>query len=742
MAHTIGKYQVEKVLGRGGMGTVYEALDPVIHRKVAVKTMIPGLADAPDLRARFLREAQAAGGLRHRNIVTVYDLGDDKGQPYIAMEFIEGTDLEKIIQSREAHSMEWKLDILRQVCEGLAYAHRAGIVHRDIKPANIRVTPEGEVKIMDFGIAHLQSSTMTKSGLVLGTVHYMAPEQVEGQKVDHRADIFSVGAIAYELVAFKKPFDGDSLTAVMFKIMRDRPDPDALPRSEYSPGLENVIMKALAKSTGERYQSLDEMRDDLARLVRDTARAQHTPPKGRRPDQAPAASGAIERERADRVKGLLDAGRRQLASGDMDKALDCTKQALALAPGDEAAKALAREIETESLRRRVERETTELRAEMERARMDGQLQKAQVLCKRLLEVNPGDERLTAMAADIETAIHEKEVEQLSGMALSYATDGDMELAQKIAGRIERISPQSPKYQELKSYLKEESARRTAEAFVATAREHLAMGNLEEARASAEEALAVYPSHNVAKEIRDRVKGILATREKAARPPTPAPAPPAAPVPVAAPAPAAPAVAAPAVAAASAPVPAPAAARRPASTSDTRPIAVIPPPAAAPAASLSGGGTSTATATPVPVAAAPVRPAPTTLFDAQPADPSAKWGGQAQLTPMPEGAPAHPEAAGLLDTARRHLKERSPQKAVPLLEQALALEPGHPGIQRVLDVARVDARKAEVSSLTAAALNHFVSNNYVKARKAVDKALALEPDNKRAMELLKILGTLT
>ena len=119
--------------------------------------MIPGLADAPELRARFLREAQAAGGLRHRNIVTVYDLGEDNGQPYIAMEFVEGTDLEKIIQNREPLSIEWKLDVLRQVCEGLGYAHRHGIVHRDVKPANIRVTPDGEVKIMDFGIAHLQS---------------------------------------------------------------------------------------------------------------------------------------------------------------------------------------------------------------------------------------------------------------------------------------------------------------------------------------------------------------------------------------------------------------------------------------------------------------------------------------------------------------------------------------------------------------------------------------------------------
>src|SRR4051812_13340967 len=177
---SFGKYRIERVLGRGGMGTVYEAVDPVIHRKIALKTMMQHLSGNPELRARFLREAQAAGGLRHRNIVTVYDLGEDHGQPYIAMEFIEGRDLEKIIQTKENVSVEWKLDVLRQICEGLAAAHRAGVIHRDVKPANIRVTSDGEVKIMDFGIAHLQAaSTMTAGGLVVGTLLYSAPEIVD-----------------------------------------------------------------------------------------------------------------------------------------------------------------------------------------------------------------------------------------------------------------------------------------------------------------------------------------------------------------------------------------------------------------------------------------------------------------------------------------------------------------------------------------------------------------------------------
>src|SRR5688500_15843718 len=211
VVRTIGKYVIEGLLGRGGMGTVYLARDPGLARRVALKTLTLGADDPPELRLRFLREAQAAGGLRHPNIVIVYDVGDDGGQPYIAMEHVEGVDLELLIQSRDSCSDEWKLDVLRQVCDGLGYAHRSGVVHRDVKPANIRVTPDGEVKIVDFGLARVPASTMTKSRHFVGTVQYMAPEQVEGAPVDRRADVFSVGAIAYELFTHRKPFRGDSL---------------------------------------------------------------------------------------------------------------------------------------------------------------------------------------------------------------------------------------------------------------------------------------------------------------------------------------------------------------------------------------------------------------------------------------------------------------------------------------------------------------------------------------------------
>ena len=574
---TIGKYQVEKVLGRGGMGTVYQARDPVIHRTVALKTMTPGLADTPELKARFLREAQAAGGLRHHNIVIVYDLGEDRGQPYIAMELIEGQDLEKIIQARTPLPVEWKIDVLRQVCEGLAYAHRAGIVHRDVKPANIRVTPEGEVKIMDFGIAHLSSSTMTKGGLVLGTVHYMAPEQVDGQPVDQRADIFSVGAIAYELLAYRRPFEADSLTQVMFHIVRTEPDLAALPRTDYSPGLEAIVARALAKPLAERYQTLEEMRDDLERLVRETA-----------------------------------------------------------------ARLLA-----------AQKDTEELVTAIARARADGQLQKALTVCRRLLQIDPDHAAGRQHYREIEEAIRAQEVEQLSGMALGYAADGDLDLAAKIASKVQRLAPDSARYRDLATYLHEETTRRSLAALVAAAQEQIVLGNLDEARAAAEEVLAVQPDHAVAREIRDRAATVIGQRKRQVPPPSPPPR----------------------------------------------------PPAMTPARA--------------PVTAPPLE----------------------SLTPLPEGPPAHPEAVRLLEQARRLLKANDPVKAVPLLEQASALATEHAAIARLLAVARLDARRAEAASHAAAALNHFLQSDHARARTAVDKALALDPENRRARELRQVLGVL-
>jgi tetratricopeptide (TPR) repeat protein/predicted Ser/Thr protein kinase len=735
-----GKYQVQRVLGRGGMGTVYEAIDPVINRKVALKTMIQHLSAQPELRTRFLREAQAAGGLRHRNIVTVYDMGEDHGQPFIAMEFIEGTDLEKIIQNRDPVTIEWKLDVLRQLCEGLAHAHRAGVVHRDIKPANIRVTSEGEVKIMDFGIAHLQTSTMTKSGLVMGTLHYQAPELIDSKKPDHRADIFSVGAIAYEMVAGRKAFESDSISGLMYKITHERPDAAQIPKTPYSPGLERIILKALARRQEDRYQSLDDMHEDLEALVTETA------PKLMAKGSDPA-----------RAARFVDKGRKRLAAGDAQTALECAREALSANPGDAAALVLAREAAAPAEKAPEKKIVDDLTAEMQRARSEGHLQKALSLCRRILEAKPSEESVRHAALEIDEEIKAKEVEQLMTVAVGYARDGDFELAGKVASKIEKIAPTNTQLKELKVFLEQEPRRRAAEALVASAKEHLAFGNLDEAIAAAEEALESDPGHTVAREIRDGASRMLlarqpkaaATAPSAPEPERPAPAPvekPAMAAPVVAPPPPPPpppAVPAPIAAVKAAPPAAQAPMPPPATEPDSpAPLEEVlaakpapPPPMVKPAPAPPPKPVVAKPAPPPPVVPSPaVKEAPA---PAPAAAPKPLVTAASLATPPPAGADAPATVATLLEAARSFIKERAPRKAMEPLQRAAALEPENAEIARML----VEARKAEVEYLASTALNHFLMNEYPKAKKAVDKALALDPENKKARELLKILGTL-
>jgi tetratricopeptide (TPR) repeat protein/tRNA A-37 threonylcarbamoyl transferase component Bud32 len=258
----IGKYQIESVLGRGGMGEVYKAHDANLGRFVALKVMRGPALDDTNARERFIREAQSAGGLRHPNIVTVYDLGEFEDRMFIAMEFIHGEDLEHLIKKKAPLTLDDKFNILVQVCEGMAYAHKNQIVHRDLKPSNIRIDEQGIAKIMDFGIAKLESSNMTASGTVMGTPYYMSPEQVRGMRVDQRSDVFSLGAILYELFAYKKAFEGE-LATVFFKIVHEQPQPIAGLLSVPSEPVQKIIDGCLEKDKVKRIQTVHELLDGL-----------------------------------------------------------------------------------------------------------------------------------------------------------------------------------------------------------------------------------------------------------------------------------------------------------------------------------------------------------------------------------------------------------------------------------------------------------------------------------------------
>ena len=268
----LGRYEIVREVGHGAMGVVYEAIDPNIERKIALKTIRAGTlgTNAEEVAKRFKNEARAAGGLNHPNIVTIYDADEQNGILYLAMEFLPGATLDVLLHAQHTLKPDQAVDIVRQVCAGLEYAHSKGVVHRDIKPGNIMISASGAVKITDFGIART-TNVMTMTGQVLGTPNYMSPEQVVGKTVDGRSDLFSVGVMLYEMVTGERPFDGQSITTIMYKIVHETPvAPNKLDQTIH-PGLSRIIEKCLAKPPEERYQSAAEVSSALQNYTMATA---------------------------------------------------------------------------------------------------------------------------------------------------------------------------------------------------------------------------------------------------------------------------------------------------------------------------------------------------------------------------------------------------------------------------------------------------------------------------------------
>ena len=253
MLTKVGKYEILEKIGVGGFGTVFKGRDPYIKRTVAIKTC---QSDEDELRKRFFREAEFAGNLHQRNITTIYDFGlTDDGLPYIVQEFLTGEDLDRKIKRKDDLPLAWRVRVLVDICEGLHYAHTAGIVHRDVKPSNIRILEDGTVKIMDFGIAKsmVSESTLTQTGITLGTASYLAPEQIRGEPVDARTDIFSLGVLAYELLTYTRPFTGDHISTVLYKIMNESPPSPSEVDPALPPELVRVVQKALEKDRSNRW---------------------------------------------------------------------------------------------------------------------------------------------------------------------------------------------------------------------------------------------------------------------------------------------------------------------------------------------------------------------------------------------------------------------------------------------------------------------------------------------------------
>jgi eukaryotic-like serine/threonine-protein kinase len=273
MLRRLGRFELQKSLGQGAMGEVYLGLDPTIGREVAIKTIHREAAQGAEARERFAQEARAAGTLNHPNLVTIHEFGEDQGVLYLAMEFVPGEDLEAMLRSRALPPVE-ALEVLAQVCDGLAYAHQKGVLHRDIKPSNIRVRREGEhllAKVMDFGIARVTGSDLTGTGILLGTFGYMAPEYIRTGLPDPRSDLFAVGVILYEALAGRRPFEGDTTATVLYRVVNEEPAPLA-PSDLHgiSPRAGLLLAKALAKDPAQRFQTAGAMAKAL-RDARDPA---------------------------------------------------------------------------------------------------------------------------------------------------------------------------------------------------------------------------------------------------------------------------------------------------------------------------------------------------------------------------------------------------------------------------------------------------------------------------------------
>jgi len=258
----VGKFELHELIGEGAMGAVWKAYDSVIRRYVALK-LLSRAGRSTDAHDRFMREARAAGALQHPNIVTIYDLGESDSQLFIAMELVDGRDLSSLIALSEPLALERKLDIVIEVLQGLSYAHERGVIHRDVKPSNVRIASDGSVKIMDFGIARLQSADVTGSGAIVGTPTYMAPEQITNGAIAPATDIFAVGCLLYELLSYRKPFEGETVHGVLYQVLTTDPKPLRTMAPSIPAALERVVGKALNKVPEERFETARQMQSAL-----------------------------------------------------------------------------------------------------------------------------------------------------------------------------------------------------------------------------------------------------------------------------------------------------------------------------------------------------------------------------------------------------------------------------------------------------------------------------------------------
>jgi Protein kinase domain len=402
---SIGRYQVRERIGQGGMGVLYLAVDPMIDRSVAIKLL---RVDNDELRERFVREARSAGRLQHPNIVTIFDVGEHQGQPFIAMEYIAGETFAELIRRRAPLPLGRKVELVADLCGGLAFAHKAGIIHRDVKPANIMVTRDGILKILDFGIARVIDSGMTQVGTLMGTPNYMSPEQVAGGFIDHRSDIFCVGLVLYELLVLRQAFPGDSAHVVVNNIMTADPVPLLQVDPQLDSPLVQIAERALKKDPNARYPDLSVMRAELTRVaqrlealshdatvIRDLPATPVPTPPGEGIRRSPDRERLAQR-RAAQIETLLASAARALDEGNYEGAIEACEQAATLDPDEQRAHDLI-ERATLAINQR------QIRGWLEKAREElshGALTAASRLIAQSLELDPRSSEALAIQREL------------------------------------------------------------------------------------------------------------------------------------------------------------------------------------------------------------------------------------------------------------------------------------------------------------------------------------------------------
>jgi serine/threonine-protein kinase len=473
----IGKYEILDVLGRGGMGVVYRGIDKQIGREVAIKTLTQGFLGDTNMLARFYEEGRRTGRLKHPNIVTVYDLGDDNGTPYIVMECVEGEPLDRMIRSGLQLPLPERLRILVEVCSALGYAHRNNVIHRDVKPANIFVQPDGTAKLLDFGIARLekrdQENSLTQTGHLIGTVPYMAPERLRNEAVDGRSDIFATGVVLFQLMAGQLPFSGAD-NVLMQKIMNEPHPRLSSIRQDLPASLELILDRALAKSLDDRYPTAEEMAADLTAVIAELQQeqvlemlpeAQHLMEAGEFPRaravlhqllkidskhvEARALLGEIQRQlsvrqREDKIQQIRQQAEDALSDNRYDQSLTVLESGLDLdASNPELVKLRERARREKEKQNRID----EFLHQIDTARRKGDFKSAMAAAQKALKVDKSNPRIIALrnvlTKEAEKAQRRAQAKALLDSARAEIGSRRYNEAIELLKQVEEVDPTNP-----------------------------------------------------------------------------------------------------------------------------------------------------------------------------------------------------------------------------------------------------------------------------------------------------------